>query len=391
MIIADGVARLFHQENDVEARSGKFSLLDSSYDNSGNAIHAEAPFSFWDNGKGEVIDARQLRNRSSFGFEQVIEFANQNATHYVLSAANFILFEDMSEQRRNAYKDLRSALEKLTIPLVVLGMGVQAPRRWNPTDHKLPQEAIDFMAFLGEKCEQISVRGEFTASIFRDYAGVKNTIVTGCPSFFQRPQAFAELRAFLTSKRHGNVAYNMTNYRKPAEQLLMRRAISADNFWVGVTKDDLYRFVVEANRNFELAAVPSNMHFLFEQSEQAITRDQVANYFTRRYRRFSDANSWTEFNREQVRFSYGTRFHGNMSALISGKPALWIVHDSRTQEMVDALNLPHVTLTQATETSMHDLEQTLNYDKMFDGLSDRFRIFNKFLKLNNLPEIGYIF
>lgn len=391
MIVADGVARFFHRLPEIPAHPGKFSLLDSSYDNSGNAIHAEAPFSFWETGKGEVMDARQFRMQSAADFERVIEFANENASHYVLSAANFILFEDMTDQRRQSYKELQASLEKLTIPLVVLGMGVHAPRRWNPTDHKLPQEALDFMSFLGQKCEQISVRGEFTASVFRDYVGVKNTVVTGCPSFFQNPRAFSELRRFLTSRRIGNVSYNMTNYNKPAEQELMARAIQSDNFWVGVTKDHLYRFSVEANQNFELASVPRNLHFVFDQLKYPATRDRVANYFIRRYRRFSDARSWNEFNMEQIRFSYGTRFHANMSVLNSGKPALWIVHDSRTQELVDALSLPHITLTDAVESDLRDLERSLNYEELFDGLGDKYRVFNKFLKMNQLPEINFTF
>lgn len=391
MIVSDGVARVFHRMPEIPAPSGKFSLLDSSYDNAGNAIHAEAPFSFWETGKGEVLDARQLRTRSSMDFDRAIQFANENASHYVLSAANFILFEDMSNPRKQSYKDLQASLEKLTVPLVVLGIGVQAPRRWNPTDHKLPQEAIDFMSFLGQKCEAISVRGEFTSSVFRDYAGVKNTVVTGCPSFFQNPRAFSELRTFLTSRRKGNVSYNMTNYRKPAEQELMARAIYSDHFWVGVAKDDLYRFVVEANHNFELVSLPKNMHFLFDNPNHPLSRDQVTNYFIRRYRRFSGMESWNEFNMEQIRLSYGTRFHANMAALNSGKPALWIVHDSRTQEMVDALSLPHVTLTDATENDLRDLELSLNYEKVFDGLSEKYRVFNKFLRMNQLPEINFSF
>lgn len=391
MIIADGVARSLYELPKDRAHPGKFSLLDSSYDNSGNAIHAEVPFSLWDTGKGEVIDARQMRVRTGADLERAIRFANENASHYVLSAANFLLFEDMSDQRRQAYEEMQKSLEKLTIPLVVLGIGVQAPRRWNPIDHKLPKEAVQLMSFLGHKCELISVRGEFTASVFRDYAGVRNTIVTGCPSFFQNPRAFSNLREFLASKRKGNVSYNMTNYRKPAEQELMARAIHSDNFWIGVTKDELYRFFLESNQNFELASVPESLRFLFDQMKHPITRDHLAKYYTRRYRHYSDAHSWNEFNKEQIRFSYGTRFHANMSVLNSGKPALWIVHDSRTQEMVDALNLPHVTLTEAVENDLNDLEESLNYEELFDGLVEKYQIFNRFLKVNDLPMVDFTF
>ncbi|MEE2568481.1 polysaccharide pyruvyl transferase family protein [Pseudarthrobacter sp. J64] len=388
MIVVDGVARRIPLEAaPIRTGPGEFDLLESSYDNAGNIIHAEAPFSLWDDASGFVVDGRDYRRRTNAGFDETIDFANRHATHFVLSATNFLQFEGESPARRESYKRLMRSLDRLEIRLVVMGLGVQAQRRWNPKLHRLPAEAIEFMSFLGEKCSYIGLRGEFSASIFRDYAGVKNTRVIGCPSFFQRPESFTELRAFLSGTRHGSVSFNATNLNKPAEFDLARRAIDEDSFWVEVSNESLHRLALNSRVNPELAEVPAALRPLIAGSTPVIRRKHLVSYFSRRYRRFRDFAPWWQFNREEVRFSYGTRFHGNMATLLAGRPALWVTHDSRTLELATTLHLPAVSLTQALESSTADLEAATNYEATFDNVERLFHRFNDFLAENDLPVV----
>lgn len=387
MIIVDGVARNFTREKLTTLTAGEFDLLESSYDNIGNSIHAEAPFSFWDRGDGEVVDARELRNKSNLTFDECIDFANKNASHYILSAANFLLFQNFSDERRASYERLRLSLERLEIPLVILGIGAQAQDYWNPTDHKIPPEAIEFMKFLGVKCSLIGVRGKFTSSIFRDYAGVKNTSVIGCPSLFQNFNAFTDLRHFLKSSSKGAVTFNATWFHKEPEQKLIRRAINENHYWVGVDSGFIKNFHKDININKELADVPDELKYLLENGPEQIKREDLINFFSKKYRRYNGANDWINFNRENVRFSYGTRFHGNMATLLAGRPALWVAHDKRTKELAESMHLPSVTYSQAVNSSVADLEATTNYDQLFDNLGDLIRGFNSFLSANSLPEV----
>ncbi|MGP9734866.1 polysaccharide pyruvyl transferase family protein, partial [Brachybacterium sp. AOP42-C2-15] len=238
--LADGVAR---DLLDVPPTPEGFDLLASSYDNAGNTIHAESPFSLWDDGAGAVLDGRRLRHRTGMTFGDTVTFANEYADKFLLSAANFIQFDGFSEARRAAYRRLGDDLSRLEIPLVVLGLGVQAPQRWNPLEHQLPAEAVQLLKVIGEKSKVVSVRGEFSASILRDYAGVRNVMVTGCPSFFQRPQAFGELRQFLRGDRRGATSFSITNLSKPAELDLLRRAVRERQLFVDVHEGPLAGFV----------------------------------------------------------------------------------------------------------------------------------------------------
>src|SRR5699024_6095735 len=162
----------------------------------------------------------------------------------------------------------------------------------------------------------ISVRGEFTARVFRELAGVENTLVTGCPSFFQRPEAFGELEQYLKSRRRGSLFYNATHLRSAPEKALIRRAIMDDQFWLEVHDADIHRFSVQALRDPELAEVPVTLRWMLEGASPEITRAQLVDYFSRRYRLFRDVRPWYQFNKEHVSLSYGTRFHGNMAALL---------------------------------------------------------------------------
>lgn len=361
------------------AGTGGFDLVESSYDNAGNVIHAEAPFSFWDDGSGVVMDAREIRRHRGASLRHTIDFANRKNATYVLSAANFIQFEGFSEERRSSYDRLRRELERLDVPLVVLGLGVQAPRRWNPRDHRLPSEAVELMKFLGDRCKLVSVRGEFSASVLRDYAGVRNSVVTGCPSFFQDACAFESLYRALPDPGQGLTAFSVTNLSKPAEVEIFRRALDAGHTWVDVRHPDdggaMLRRGLEA-RTIEAPTPPDVEEVASAADLSAVDR-----------RHFVDYRSWIDFARRSVRFGYGTRLHANMALLLAGKPALWIVHDSRTIEATNALCLPTTTLQDVQKADLNDLERAIDYTPMFDNLTDLFARFNQFLELSGLPQV----
>lgn len=357
VLVVDGVARHL-----LDApRSSEFDLLESSYDNAGNVVHAEAPFSMWDDGSGAVIDGRRLRHRRANTFADTVDFANRKRASFVLSAANFIQFDGMSKERRASYSRLRKDLERLEGPLIVLGLGVQAPRRWNPRDHALPQEAVDLMRFLGERCGVISARGEFSAGVLRDYAGVRNVIVTGCPSFFQRPEAFAELRENLRGRKLGLTAISVTNLRKPAELEMLSRAAAAAHVWVDVRHP-----------------LPADDEVVEDSYGTPIRIDR---------RGYLEHRTWHHDLRRSFSFGYGTRLHANMAVLLAGLPALWVVHDGRTVDATNALHLPSITLREAVAAEPADLEAAAGFEEMFDHLDGMFGTFNRFLERVGLPGI----
>ena len=91
------------------------------------------------------------------------------------------------------------------------------------------------------------------------------------------------------------------------------------------------------------------------------------------------------FNKESVAYGYGTRFHVNMATILSGKPATWITHDTRTQEFCDFLHLPHVSLEQSAEMEPEDFRAAADYEAFFDHLPALFDNWASYLESHGLP------
>lgn len=353
-----------------------------SDENSGNMIHGRAPYEMFSN----AIDVRRSGWRKYYQASTPIDFINDQCSHYIFSCANFIQFDNFTERKRAAYQSLQKSLEPVEVPLVIFGLGAQAPASGEITSDGLPEEAIDFMKFLGEKCKVISVRGEFTARVFRELAGVENTLVTGCPSFFQRPEAFGELREFLKGPRDGVLFYNATHLRSKDERELMRRAIQEHQYWLEVHSSDVHRFHLDSVIEPELAEPPVALRYLLAGENPELSRAAVVDYFAHRYRIFRDTRPWYQFNKEYVRLSYGTRFHGNMAALLAGRPGLWLTHDSRTAELTRTLHLPAITVSEAAKMTTGEIEASADFDPMFEALPTLFSTFNEYLSEYGLPE-----
>jgi hypothetical protein len=80
----------------------------------------------------------------------------------------------------------------------------------------------------------------------------------------------------------------------------------------------------------------------------------IKNYFETRYQLFRTTREWYRFNKEFLSFSYGTRFHVNMAALISGKPAIWFTHDERTKELTEFMHLPSLDIEDANKLNLNE-------------------------------------
>lgn len=82
---------------------------------------------------------------------------------------------------------------------------------------------------------------------------------------------------------------------------------------------------------------------------------------------FYTRKSWSEYLlKEHISFAWGTRFHGNMMAFTNGIPALWVMHDARTKELVEAMKLPYITKEELMEAgSVEELVDRCRYDEEF--------------------------
>jgi hypothetical protein len=348
-------------------------------ENAGNMIHANAPFEMFDDCVFIRDGINKLRGEVNFS-----SFVNKYCSHLVITLANTLKFGEVDGTK---YIRLIEFIEKINVPVVVFGLGIQSIED-DYSNMSLPSEAIDFIKLLSEKSRMIGVRGDMTKKALYDLCGVDNVMITGCPSFFSRPHTLPMLRKNLANPI-GRIAYNGTHYYKAMENKMLFSAVRQDEFLVEpVNKHNhiYYQSILrgEASNQF----VP--YYFKEQVKKEKIQKSELKAYFQSRYKLFRGVSEWYSFNEEFVSATYGTRFHANMASLISGKPALWVTHDARTRELTQFLNLPSVAIEDACNVKGKDLlDSYMNYDSFFETIGDLYDNFNNYLTINGLPKIKY--
>lgn len=347
-------------------------------DNAGNMIHGRAPFEMFEDCSFYLYDDFRLSGRTDF-----TDFVNRDCSHLIVTIANLLEIGDLDGAK---YRDFQNYLETIQVPIVIFGLGAQAQTK-DLTDTNIAPEAIELMTYLGRRCEVVGVRGPFTKQVFEHFAGVQNTFVTGCPSFFQRPDRFRVLRDNISSRPKGRPAFSGTVLHDSMESRMLVDAIERETFLVEPVSTFNHQLYLDVSRGSGEAQIPWYLTSYMEGDAPRLSRPQVEAYYKTYYRLFRSTQAWYKFNEEVVSYTYGTRFHVNMASILSGKPALWITHDSRTEELTQFLHLPSIPLNLASTMSPTELLSGMNYDELFDNLHQLYANFNDYLSIFSLPGL----
>lgn len=373
-------------------------------ENSGNMIHARAPQRIL--GPKRTVEYHTMRWVLA-GEKNYADFVNKHCSHLVISMTNSVKVNSTMTAR---YVKFQRMLEMYDVPITIFGLGVRSPTD-DLSQATIPDEAITMLRYLEERCGPIGVRGEFTKRVFAELAGVTDVQVTGCPSFFSEPKAFAALRKELKNPRPGTYTYSGTRYERPEERAQFLRVARGDGIYIEPTNRHNHRahlqalkgtpvelpaFLTEHGHVREDDAAPrSGARGLVDrlrrrpgagaEDPSTVTRAQLVDLYRNRYRLFRSPEPWLQFNREVVAHGFGTRFHVNMATLLSGKPATWITHDTRTREFCDFLHLPHVSLEDSAQMEPEDFRAAADYEAMFDHLPQLFDNWASYLEAHGLP------
>lgn len=347
-------------------------------ENSGNMIHGNAPFEMFENCFFRYEDYWRVTGAKTFS-----EFVNRHCSHLVVTLANTFR---MNADDGSKYERLHSFLRSIDKPIVIFGLGVQSDTD-DVTSGTLPTEAIKLMKFLGERCAAVGVRGALTQRVFKHFAHVDNTFITGCPSLFSRPEQIAELARNLHPTAAGLPAYCGTKFHTDGEKPMLYRAIRAGAYLIEPVNRFNHEYYVKASQGVSTAEIPYFLKGYKGFSSRSDVDAEIREYFASKYRLFRHTKPWYQFNAESVSFTYGTRFHVNMASLLSGKPALWVTHDARTRELADFLHLPNISQRDAVELEPQEIRGLLVYDDFFANIGRLFDNFNEYLALNGLPEV----
>lgn len=93
------------------------------------------------------------------------------------------------------------------------------------------------------------------------------------------------------------------------------------------------------------------------------------------------------YKKENIAFAFGTRFHGNMELLRNGVQALWITHDSRTEELTNYLHIPSIKLPEAIKAK--NLEELIEYCDYINLVINYTKLCKKYVGYLNENKLSY--
>jgi hypothetical protein len=332
--------------------------------NSGNLLFSTAAVRLLSTRNAEV-----LPERFNVTPDQADEI-NERYDRFVVPLANAFRPEFLEHLER-----LSATVEKLKIPVTIMGVGAQAPGEGDRAALKPLDAAVTRLCrAVLERSESIGVRGEFTAPYLNDL-GFTRVEVIGCPSIFLRDGAPKVPHGASRLSADARLAINLTPHIPGIRELAAHHARAyRRSVYVAQELRDL-RLMLRTNfrgRRDDLAEAPQ------------VPGDA---YMTpSRGRFYLDPRTWVN-DLQATDFSFGTRIHGNIAAIVAGRPAFVLAHDSRTLELARALDIPHLQVTNVATIRAEELYEQADFQPLNKNHAQRLARMTSFLERNGLKHI----
>ncbi|WP_329339313.1 polysaccharide pyruvyl transferase family protein [Streptomyces sp. NBC_00663] len=273
---------------------------------------------------------------------------------------------------------LTRLIQRLKIPVVVAGVGAQTGLNYDPTRLKPIESAVrEFVSAVLDRSASIGVRGEFTEQYLKDM-GFRDVEVIGCPSLFMYGKELAvhkrtpELTA--DSRIAINGSHNAVKTQGLGKVIDRTHARYPNLRFIGQNLSDARQLHWRdlSDPNAKVKAIPTHPdHPMYAQDKVRVYIDPV---------------TWIDELRD-FDFSFGSRIHGNIAALLAGTPATVLSGDSRTLELCRYFDIPHVRIDKLPEDlDPARLYEEADFGKLMSGHHERYERFMGFLDRNGLQN-----
>ncbi|MGD9477776.1 polysaccharide pyruvyl transferase family protein [Shinella sp. G-2] len=261
--------------------------------------------------------------------------------------------------------------------IVMVGAGAQA---YEYTDHvPLTDGTLRFIHLLAEKGTTIGVRGYFTAEVLAGY-GIKNVDVIGCPTAYWSGRK--PIRPAPAKLERLAVHCTPEGFFRDKVGALFKHAITHDASYVIQSEKWMIPLINEAFASGK--AEQNSEGRVSYYSYGFASPEDVVRWLQRKALVFFGMTEWISAM-EGFDFVYGARFHGNMAAIQAGTPALNMPFDTRTRELCEYLNLPHLPFERfnglLTPEQLFDMTDFSAFEKTY---SSRMTTYKNFLESNGL-------
>ena len=296
---------------------------------------------------------------------------NERFDAYVIPLAN--AFRPTFEKDLIRYTKV---IEGLTIPVVVLGAGLQASMPYaTGTPRAFDETVRGFVRAVLDRSGSIGVRGEFTADYVRTL-GFHDVEVIGCPSMFLHGDQFTVTKRTPTLERDARIGINITPRVQAMGPIVMSHVERYPNLrYIGQEKDVLKMLLRGEDAKTANVVDPIPVHL-----SHPLYRDDKTRFFV-------DPWPWLDYMRDTA-FVFGTRIHGNIVALVGGTPAYVFAHDTRTLELARYFQIPHRVMADIPpDVDAADLYAEADYGPLLAGHAERFRTYIDYVERHGLRHV----
>lgn len=276
---------------------------------------------------------------------------------------------------------LTQLIERLRIPVVVAGVGVAGgvDSLDNPFPNNPPEVTTTIKRFLKavvERSSTIGVRGQTTREYLASLGfGDEHVEVVGCPSLFrQGPDLRVEKKVDRLTK-DSHFTMNLSPYVKLMDEVSLSHAERYPHMtYIPQGHDSLEMMLWGVDRR------PKKRPDLPAHTTHPL-------YRSNRMRFFVDPVTWNDYLAGQE-FSFGTRIHGNIAAILARTPAHVLAHDARTLELARYHEIPHTLVPDLPlNVDAADLFEQTDYTAFNAGHAERFSKFARFLETNGVEHV----
>lgn len=311
-------------------------------------------------------------------------FVNENYDYIAIAAANFV-YERFDF---TAYADY---LERTKLPVLMVGLGAQSSDM-SSSDIAVPAGTRRFLEVAADRCSTIGVRGAYTASVLQRI-GIRNVRVTGCPSLYYTRQP--ELRVIDMPWRDDfaisvNGSQNVIGHSfEPARARAVEHALLANAVERGydyVYQNEAAEIQVALDPAATFEKLKYDLQGTLKRADVQVPLEAYFEFVRAHGRAFFNFEDWRDYIRKKD-FSVGTRFHGNLIALISGVPAVIFAHDTRTLEMCELMHIPHVPIVHSTRVDYRAMYEAADFRAFERHYTLLYRRYVEFLNENGADHL----
>ncbi len=334
-------------------------------DNSGNMVFGQAAYKLLATSTAEITTT----SFRAAGYDP--REINEKYDVFVVPLANAF---------RRSYVDrlqsMTRMIEKLKIPVVVLGVGAQTNVHGDREYLRPIDEPVKaFCRAVLDRSHAIGVRGQVTEDYVRSL-GFSAVEQIGCPSMFLHGDSLRIEKGKAALDRDDRVALTISPYVKSMAKIVNGhrerypnlRYIPQDLRTLGTL---LYGDAAEHRGGSSPMPVHST-HPLF-------VEDKV--------RMFVDPWTWMAYL-SGFEFAFGTRIHGTITALLAGTPGYLFAHDSRTLELARYFDIPHRIMGDVpADVDAAELYAEADYTALNDGHKARYERMIRFLDRHDLGNV----